>query len=154
MPKTTKIVKIDDTLAVEQATLKRGTKVAEKQTKNDIDSSLMTFFKIVLSAKSELMINFITDVNSACENLATSLSDEYDVEVFDNLSGDGFFTEVIEGMKKHCQVALEKVQSDARRTVLIDTDQVPAELWESDGVVTSSSGVSNDVQALLATMKK
>lgn len=154
MPKTTKVVSIDDTLAIEQATLKRGKAVAEKQTKNDIDSSLMTFFKIVISPKSDMMINFVNEVNSACENLANALTSEYDVEVFDNLSGEGFFTEVIEGMKKYCQIALEKVQSDAKRTVLIDTDQVPAELWEAEGTVISSTGVSKDIQALLINMKK
>ena len=112
MPKTNKVVVIDEVLSVEQATLKRGKAVAELQVKHDIDSKLMSFMKIKVAEDSPVMINFVNDVNSACEALASSLTEDYDVEVFDTLSGDGFFTEVIEGMKEYCKVALDKVQSD------------------------------------------
>lgn len=154
MPATTKIVKIDDSLSIEQATLKRGKAITEKQTKHDIDSSLMTFFKIVINEKSPIMVNFHKEVNMACENLAKALSKEYNPEVFDELSGDGFFTEVIEGMKKYCSIAFEKVQSDARRTILIDSGQVPAELWEADTVTKGPKKIDSSIQGLLAGLKK
>lgn len=154
MPKTNKVVEIDSVLSVEQTTLKRGKAVQDLQTKNDIDSKLMSFMKIKVSSDSDIMLAFVSDVNTACENFASSLTEGYDVEVFDTLSGEGFFTEVIEGMKNHCQVALDKVQSDARRTVLQDTGLVPAELWEAVGTAQVSVGVSSDLQALVAGLKK
>jgi hypothetical protein len=154
MPKTNKVVVIDEVLSVEQTTLKRGKAVQELQTKNDIASKLMSFFKIKVDESSPAMVAFVTDVNQACENFASALEADYDVEVFDTLSGSGFFTEVIEGMKEHCKVALDKVQSDARRKVLIDSGEVPAELWEASKEATTSTGVSQDVQALIGGLKK
>ena len=154
MPKTNKVAMIDESVGIEQATLKRGQKVQALQTKHDIDSKLMTFFKIVVTPESPLMTSFVAEVNQACENLAQTLTDEYDVEVFDKLSGEGFFTEVIEGMKNYCSIALEKVQSDAKRTVLVDSGQVPAELWEVEAGSTVSVGLSADVKDMLGSMKK
>ena len=154
MPKTNKVVAIDEVLSVEQTVLKRGKDVKELQTKNDVDSKLMSFMKIKVAEDSTLMQSFVSDVHQACENFASSLTEDYDVEVFDTLSGEGFFTEVIEGMKAHCEVALDKVQSDARRKVLIDTEQVPAELWEATKSSNVVAGVSSDLQALVAGLKK
>ena len=154
MPKTNKVIVIDETLSVEQTTLKRGKKVADLQTKHDVDSKLMSFMKIKVAPESALMQSFITDVNVACENLADSLTEDYDVEVFDTLSGEGFFTEVVEGMKAHCAVALDKVQSDARRAVLIETGQVSEELWTADADIVTSVGVSSELSALVAGLKK
>jgi hypothetical protein len=156
MPKTNKVIVIDETLSVEQTTLKRGKAVQDLQTKHDVDSKLMSFMKIKLNPTSAIMEQYITDVNQACENLASSLTDEYDVEVFDGeqMGGDGFFTEVIEGMKAHNAVALDKVQSDARRTVLIETGQVPLELWTATAEASVSVGVSSELSALVANLKK
>jgi hypothetical protein len=110
--------------------------------------------KIKIADDSDLMQSFIADVNQACENLANKLTEDYDVEVFDTLSGDGFFTEVVEGAKAYCALAWEKVQSDARRTVLINTGEVPEELWTADADVVTSVGVSSELSALVAGLKK
>jgi hypothetical protein len=156
MPKTNKVIEIDSTLSVEQTTLKRGKAVQDLQTKHDVDSKLMSFMKIKINPESELMQSFITDVNQACENLAATLTEDYDVEVFDGeqMGGEGFFTEVIEGMKAHCAIALDKVQSDARRTVLIETGQVPLELWTATADAKVSVGVSSELANLVSGLKK
>lgn len=156
MPSTTKVITVDENLCFEQTTLKRGTKVKDLQTKNDIDSKLMQFFKIVPQKTSPAMAKFIHNINSACEELAQDLESNYNnfQDIVDNENGDGFFTETIEGMKSYCALSLSKVQSDAKRTVLIDSGQVPVELWEVDSETASVSEVSSEAASAFAGLKK
>ena len=146
MPKTKKIKKVNEDVSVAQTVLKRGTAVKELQIKNDVNPKLMNFFKVEVNPKSEMFQNLVVGINNSIEEFAETFSSSINIDKLEALNGDGWFTEVIEGMKKYCAEALSKVQSDARRAVLQDSGQVPAELWtvDKDGTSTDDDFEDDD----------
>lgn len=113
------------------APIKRSKAIKAKMAKAGINEDLMIYNKLSLSSDLACVQKYQTKVNQALEELAEALQEAGFAEA---IGEDQFSTMVEVSKQEKGNPFPASCQSTAHKQNLIDSGEVPAELWELDTV--------------------